>query len=392
LNFGQRSKPTVVIASPKADSSFESGQEITIQSIASDSEGITRVELWIDGQQENIEAVAPAETSYAANQSWMPTTPGSHIVEVRAYNVENMASEPVQIMVRVTQAVAEATPITGPTPLLATDQLPSTPEMTEGATDEPPPSPTAAEPTSVPTDPPTPIPTSTDPPTPISTPTDPPTPVPTTAVPPTPIPTTPVPATPVPATPTPMPTPQDQLDVSQTIACDYALKKLDISHCSGFAVFSPDGREVAVLAPDGLYVLSTDAKNVRELIVPPGYSQGGDILWSPRGEYIAYVYNDNGTLKVGVTRSHGTTPNDLWSIVPEKTSDWPRWTTDQRLLVTSGYDHVYVVWLSGPPAEVKSVNSGETFELSASAPGQQYYPWKPGKTWRASSSERYETD
>jgi len=70
------------------------------------------------------------------------------------------------------------------------------------------------------------------------------------------------------------------------------------------------------------------------------------------GEYIAYVYNDHGTLKVGVTRSYGTTVNDLWSITPDNTADWPRWTTDQRLLVTSGSNTVYVVWMSGPPAEI----------------------------------------
>jgi hypothetical protein len=471
LNLGQTIKPTVTITAPPAGSTFALNQEVTVQSIAVDPQGVHRVELWADGQQVHVQAVAPAATTYTASQPWKPAIPGSHIVEVRAYNAENISSDPAQLIVVVTEAVGEATsvPTTPSTPETAlTDTLPTATSDSPG--------------TSLPTV------TSTAPPSTVA-----PTQLPATEAPATPTtkPTTVAPTveatTPPPPPPTLAPTPhitfwadastvscsqpsttlywevgnglaaylssgdrkdhhqvpfqsQEQIapgtntryylsasgpdgnnevyqditvepptsppapawtatgqDVGQSGACAYARENLAVNSCgSGPAVFSPDGREVAVLSPQGLYVVSVDGKTVRELITPPGYSPGGDIVWSPWGEYIAYVYNDNGTLKTGVTRNHGTTPSDLWVINPENTTDWPRWTADQRLLVKSGpsaptANQVYVIWLSQPPT-IESTNRCETYELSASAPHQRYYPWGPGKTWVAGSAQGYETD
>jgi Tol biopolymer transport system component len=170
---------------------------------------------------------------------------------------------------------------------------------------------------------------------------------------------------------------------------------LAISSCSGSMVFSPDGKEVAVAAPEGLYVVSSDGNQVRQLIVPPGYSPAGDVTWSPRGEYIAYVYSDNGTIKVGVTRSHGTSAQDLWIINPDGMTDWPRWTTDQRLLVTSGssqpLDQVYVVWMSQPPV-IELAERCHLYEMAASTSRQQYAPWGPGRSWMGGSSRTYAAD
>lgn len=420
LNLGQAAKPTITITAPTANSSFTLGQEIMVQSIVADPKGVSRVELWADGQQAHVQAVAPAATSYAADQPWKPAAPGSHILEVRAFNIENTAADPVQLIVMVTDAggqgqpdiPATTVPDTLPTAAITSDTLPT---ATSGAPPQAtntvpsavltpqtitpttvPPTATSAPGTAAPT---TPAPTAV-PATPVPT-TVPPTatPVPPTAAP-TPIPPTPVPPTPAPPTPAPAPTATpvpSRLDVGQTGACAAATKLLNLpgGNCSSHAAFSPDGSEVAIMAQDGIYVIARDGGPWRTLIVPPGYSPGGDIVWSPWGEYIAYVYNDTGTIKVGVTRSHGTSVNDLWVINPDKTTDWPRWTTDQRLLVTSGPSaangFVYVVWMSGPPAEIKPANAGDVFEMSASAPGQRYYPWSPGKTWTG-SSPGYESD
>ncbi len=188
----------------------------------------------------------------------------------------------------------------------------------------------------------------------------------------------------------------DFTDVSTTKACSYALSSLGLSSCSGSMVYKRDGTEVAVMAPSGIYVLNADGSQVRQLITPPGYSPGGEIAWSPYGEYIAYTYADSGILKVGVTRYNGTTPNDLWVINPEGTTDWPRWTTDQRLVVTSGQTsfagNIYVVWMSGPPAEIHPVQKCETYEMTATESRQAYFPWGPGKYWIGGSPQSYESD
>lgn len=398
LSLSQAAKPTITLTAPAANSSVALNQEIMVQAVVADPKGVSRVELWADGQQVFVQAVAPAATSYAANLPWTPAVPGSHILEVQAYNIENTAADPAQLILTAggegqAQSTTEVPATTPPDPGPDADTPEPTAEIADDGSD------TLSTPTEVSATTPavTSEPATSAPTTPASTPvptTPAPTAVPTTPVP-TAIPTTPVP-TPVPTTPPPTATP-DRLDVGQTGACAAASKMLDLpgGTCSSNAAFSPDGNEVAIMARDGVYVISTEGGAWRELIVPPGYSPGGDIVWSPWGEYIAYVYNDNGTLKVGVTRSHGTTPNELWSITPEEKTDWPRWTTDQRLLVTSGSDYplstVYVVWMSGPPAEVRPAPTDEVFQLSASGPGQQYYPWKPGKTWTG-NKPGYEAD
>ncbi len=519
----ETSKPTVALASPLTNSSYMVGQEVEIQAAIVDTKGISQVQLWVDGQSIYSQDVEPPLPSMTIRHSWVPDTSGNHIIEVRAYNTNNMVNEPVQVFITITETTTiepTLSPTTEPTVITQASPAPNTPSETIVPLQP------SATPITLATLPPVATPNPTDTPQ-----------YPTQHQPiihnftadrytinagekvtlswqsenarayflryngkeervgnnlmvVLPINTTvyelvvksdvgeavksltvTVLNSPEPdskpaieyfyADPVSFPagscttlywkatgliqevkinyervtvsgsqikcldnvgdfvytlqvvgtseilkkdvginvlappTPSIELDVSQTTACTYAHEKLNVSFCTGPLVFSPDGREVAVLSPDGLYVVSVDGKQVRELIIPPGYSPGGNIVWSPGGEYISYVYTDNGTLKVGVTRSHGTTPNDLWVINPEKTSDWPRWTTDQRLLVTSGPDapngKVYVVWLSQPPT-IEAANPGESYQMSASAPGQSYYPWRAGKTWIGSSTPRYETD
>ena len=87
----------------------------------------------------------------------------------------------------------------------------------------------------------------------------------------------------------------------------------------------------------------------------------------------------------------------MWAITPEEMADWPRWTTDERLLVRSGpstdqLNTVYVAWLSGPPAEIHPATRCERHELAPSALRQAYYPWGPGRIWFGGSVTPYEQD
>lgn len=131
----QSSKPTVTISSPQAGSSFEIGQEVIVQSVAADAKGISRVELWVDGQPVHTQAVAPAVNAYTASQSWTPAVVGSHAVEVRAYNVDNLASDPAQVIVSVAEASAGVTPQPGDTPVspAPAGTLTTTPTGTQAA-------------------------------------------------------------------------------------------------------------------------------------------------------------------------------------------------------------------------------------------------------------------
>jgi hypothetical protein len=96
-------KPIVVITSLQAAADFRVGQEIVIQSVSVDPDGvgISRVELWVDGVLISSQPVDPPAGSFTANQPWTPVTAGTFTVEVRAFNLAGIASEPAQVPVTI---------------------------------------------------------------------------------------------------------------------------------------------------------------------------------------------------------------------------------------------------------------------------------------------------
>lgn len=107
-------KPVANITSPASNSNFTAGQEILITFNAADVKGINQVELAIDGEAVLVEAVNPPVNSYTASYRWLAEDGGSHVVELRAFNVDGLPSDPVQIFVLVAGAAVEATPTLPP--------------------------------------------------------------------------------------------------------------------------------------------------------------------------------------------------------------------------------------------------------------------------------------
>jgi hypothetical protein len=123
------STPTVVITFPEPDSSHPIGREIVVQSVSAAiyDRNIARVELWVDGQLVNTQTADPPAASYTASQPWTPESVGTHILEVRAYDVDNIPGGPAQVVINVideaagltpaaTGTVASTSPIASPTP------------------------------------------------------------------------------------------------------------------------------------------------------------------------------------------------------------------------------------------------------------------------------------
>jgi len=106
------SKPTVTIVAPAPGAQLEAGKETVVQATATDKAGILRVELWVDGTLANTVSVpsGQAQPSFLASFTWTPSSPGSHTLEVRAYNVKGAMSAPTAVIVNVTGAVAGVTP------------------------------------------------------------------------------------------------------------------------------------------------------------------------------------------------------------------------------------------------------------------------------------------
>jgi hypothetical protein len=100
------------ITYPQPGSTFVVGQEIAIQSVSvdPDNRGLSRVDVLVDGEVIGSQAATPGVTSYAAGQTWRPTAPGTHLIEVRAYNLAGLASDPAQANITVSEAVAQPSP------------------------------------------------------------------------------------------------------------------------------------------------------------------------------------------------------------------------------------------------------------------------------------------
>jgi hypothetical protein len=195
------------------------GDAVTVQTTASDSKGITAIELWVDGVQvmRTGSSSAVGQSTMQATQTWQAAPAGTHALYVIARDSVGKSTQSNTMTVTVL-------PINTPTPV-PTAMPTITPTPTSTPTDTPAPTPTntstpvpTATLTIVPTFTPAPTDTPTATPASTNTPAPTPTPVPTstpTAAPtntPTPAPTytpTPVPTdTPTPAaTSTPVPAP-----------------------------------------------------------------------------------------------------------------------------------------------------------------------------------------
>ncbi|MBI5650679.1 MAG: Ig-like domain-containing protein [Chloroflexi bacterium] len=99
--------PTVVIASPASGSVFREGEQIAVQSTATDPSGITRVELLVDNVIVRSDP-APRSASFTLSQSWVATQ-GAHTLTVRAFTA-NGASNVAGISILVAPATVAAVP------------------------------------------------------------------------------------------------------------------------------------------------------------------------------------------------------------------------------------------------------------------------------------------
>jgi hypothetical protein len=110
-NFGNSTpatKPTVQLNLTPGNSDLVVGQVISIQAIAVDQSGVTRVDLQVDGQLLATVPVAPAQDTFIASQTWTPEVPGSHAIQAQAFNSEGQPSELVTLVVTVNDSLAQS--------------------------------------------------------------------------------------------------------------------------------------------------------------------------------------------------------------------------------------------------------------------------------------------
>lgn len=104
-------KPTVIIASPPSGSQFRENEEVAVQSTSTDSSGITRVELQVDGTVVRTDPSPSPQVSFTLIQTWK-ATPGTHTLSVRAYNTAGVVSDPAAVLISVAQVAVPVPPAT----------------------------------------------------------------------------------------------------------------------------------------------------------------------------------------------------------------------------------------------------------------------------------------
>jgi hypothetical protein len=103
------SVPEVTISSPAAGQQIELGSEVEIISAAQDTEGIVRTELIVDGEVLWVDANADPQPNepFIVAQPWKPNVPGSHVLEVKSYNSDNVSGQSEPVTVEVVAASAQ---------------------------------------------------------------------------------------------------------------------------------------------------------------------------------------------------------------------------------------------------------------------------------------------
>ncbi len=110
---GGDDKPSVKILSPSDQHTIVLGQTLNIESRAKDDNGITRIELRINGVQVDLYEVPKGEKSFRLEQVWLPPTVGTFSASVIAYDTKEHESAPATITFTVQAA---STPTQTPLP------------------------------------------------------------------------------------------------------------------------------------------------------------------------------------------------------------------------------------------------------------------------------------
>lgn len=204
--------------------------------------------------------------------------------------------------------------------------------------------------------------------------------------------------TPVPTPTLPPGTPTPAADASRQYVEDlpaYQKVKSSLLTPPVSASISPDGSRIAMTERIRIYTIGT-AGAFTEIWLEDNDERGpiGGLVWSPDGQYIAFVLGFKQRRYCQPCRAVGLLNLADKSITyltpPEETldTDMPRWTQDGRLLVNAhpgepanGLAYVYNIYGEYQQAE-------GVYVLSASHEGQKWFPWQPGRIWRAGVSER----
>ena len=114
-----RPRPQIELISPPSGTRIILGEELGVESRASDERGLNRIELWVDNSIYRVDEVK-GQPSFHVVQRWRADRPGQHELMVQAINMDEQTSQPVVIVVEVLDpALFTLTPTNTPTPTMS---------------------------------------------------------------------------------------------------------------------------------------------------------------------------------------------------------------------------------------------------------------------------------
>jgi len=129
------SAPQIAVQQPLNGAEAPLGSPVLILASATDRKGVTRVEIWADGDlQANITSNQPGgQNILMVQHPWVPASNGIHHLALKAFNAAGQSSEPVDLEIMVTgqqqmMPQASPSPTTTPTvtPLVMLSATPTT--------------------------------------------------------------------------------------------------------------------------------------------------------------------------------------------------------------------------------------------------------------------------
>ena len=145
-----RAPEIVVNQAPARNSQVKVNQSVLVQATASDPTGVTRMELWVNNRQvdEVVSQLAQNVPSMTAAFKWAAETPGTYLIEMRAYNQNGLTSTVTvtELTAFCDQPTPTSVPTNTPTPTIT--PLPPPPTSTPEPTASP--TPTSVPPTPTP--------------------------------------------------------------------------------------------------------------------------------------------------------------------------------------------------------------------------------------------------
>ncbi len=161
-DVGTASKPTVSIIAPASGAQVPAGETVTVQVMAVDARGVTRVDLQVDGLLVATQSLPQPVAAYQGVLTWAAMTLGPHVLLVQATNAAGITSDPAVVSVLVVPAVSETAVVQPPATVAPTPEetapAPPTvalPTVAAIPTTVPPTLPPTISPTARPTIPPT---------------------------------------------------------------------------------------------------------------------------------------------------------------------------------------------------------------------------------------------